>query len=154
MAEWLAEHFVPGYSAAALKPTVDPRTFRACGHAAARALGGKFRDEPLPGVCTSHERAVVVLPNTTVRVLLHHEMPLLGFAAHHPEPDGSHACLYDYIDVPDLAVAFGEAFIPVPKSALTARVDLLAMEREVGPSRDLQYWAPRCVGEILYNFWD
>lgn len=149
MTEWLAERFVPGFSLLEPRSPADLRTFRAHGHNAARVLGGKFIDDPQPGVCMSHKRARIVFPDVTVRALLHNQLPLLAFAANEPE-----SCLYEYIDAPALARAFGEVFLPVPMSALKAPVDLLALERAVGRDPDLQYWTPRCLGEILYNFWD
>ncbi len=151
MAEWLAEQLVPGFLDASRSP-VDLRSFRAHGHHAARVLGGKFSDEPLPGICRSHDSALIVVRDVTTRVLLHHEIPLLAFAVHHPDSRGD--CNYTFIDAPPLARAFGEVFVPAPKSVLDAPCDLLALERAVGKDPDIKYWSPRSVGEIFYNYWD
>jgi hypothetical protein len=150
MAEWLAEQFIPGFSDEHRSP-IDPRSFRAYGHAAARILGGKFIHDPLPTWCQSYTSALVTVRDATTRVLLHDELPLLAFAVYHP---GDHGPAYEFIDAPSLARAFGEAFVTVPKSALDAPVDLLALERAVGRNSDIQYWTPRCLGHILYNCWD
>jgi hypothetical protein len=149
MAEWLAERFIPGLSDEHRAP-VDLRSFRAHGHAAARVLGGRFIDEPPRSECRSHDSALFVLRDATTRVLLHHELPLLAFTVH----DSDRGCLYEFIDAPHLARALGEAFVVVSKRVLDAPCDLLELERAVGKDDDLRYWAPRSLGEILYNFWD
>ena len=151
MTEWLAEKYVPGFSAEHRAPA-DLLSFRAYGHAAARAVGGRFIEEPPRRVPRSHDTALVALRDATIRVLLHNELPLLAFAIYYPDREGS--CDYDFIDAPDVARAFGEAFVPVLKRALDAPCDLLALERAVGRDRDIAYWAPRSLGAILYNFWD
>lgn len=149
--EWLAERFVPGFSVEH-KLAITPGAFRAYGHNAARVLGGKFVDEPLPGICRSHISGLVVLRDTTIRVLLHHELAILAFAAHRPDVGGYGG--YEFVDAPEIARTFGEAFIAVPKSVLETPCDLVALERAVGRDPDVQYWAPRRLGDILYNFWD
>jgi hypothetical protein len=151
MAEWLAGRFVPGFSDEHRVPVGHP-SFRAYGHTAARLLGGKFVDEPLPGMCRNHTSALVTLRDATTRVLLHDELSLLAFAAYDPDESGYGG--YRFVDAPPLASAFGATFVPVPKSVLDGPCDLLALEQAVGKDPDIQYWTPRRLGDILYNFWD
>lgn len=150
-AEWLAQQYVPGFSARHL-PVVSPQSFRAYGYDAARSLNGKFVEDRRPGICKNHEIALMTLRGATTRVLLHHEIPLLTFAMYHRDGEGYGG--YDFVDAPDIASAFGEAFVPVPKHVLEKPIDIRALERAVGKSKDINYWNPKRIGDILYNFWD
>lgn len=151
LAEWLAQQTIPEFSAAP-RAAIDATMFRAYGHHAARIVGGKFIEDPDPDGYKNHAIGLVKVLDTTTRVLLHNEIPLLAFAAHHRDDEGYGG--YDFVDDPNLARAFGEEFVIAPKLVLERPTDLLAIERAWGKDRDLDYWVPKRIGDIFFNFWD
>lgn len=149
--EWLARHYVVGFSAAQ-KQIVEPRVFRALGFEAARRLGGKFVEDPRPGICKNHEIGVLTVRASATRILLHHELPLIAFANHHADGEGYGG--YDFIDAPAIADIFGQTFVVVDKWTLDKPLDPRALDHAVGKDRDIAYWNPRRVGDVFFNFWD
>jgi hypothetical protein len=142
----------------AAPPIVDTRVFTAVCHDAMRSIGGKVLKKVLKVdeimMFRNYYRAHIQLANGTVRQIVcnkHH--PLLAVALEATEVEG----YPQFIDEPALASAFGALgiFEVLSTQVLDAVPDVvntaLLGKEEL---KQIDYWRPEAIGQILFNYWD
>jgi hypothetical protein len=136
-------------------PLCDVADFRGHCYAAARTLNGRVVavEAPSRGVETNFARGVLELPTGRVAVLLNAHFPLIAFA----EPPAEGEGFVRFTDSPGLAEAFGNFGIyeVVGASELAAPLTPEQRRRLAPAEREqIEYWQPRRVGDVVFNFWD
>jgi len=132
-------------------PSVDPKLFaRAC-HEVARAESGRVERLEPARYPRNYHRAIIQLRDKAVAVLCNAHLPWIAFAEVNDDFP------LRFIEAAPLESRFKEA-IPcevVSISSLNASPDagtlagLRAFER-----KQIQYWRPQRLGDIIFNFWD
>lgn len=150
-AVWLAQQYLPDFSPEPVAP-IRLREFRPFGYELARKLGGKFDEDPRPGICKNHDIALLVLPKRTIRILMHHEFQLLALAQYREANEGYGG--YEFVDVPEVKAALGEGFYIAPKNVLEKPFDYVTLRKTIGKVQDIDYWNPKRIGDVFFNFWD
>ncbi|MET8835425.1 hypothetical protein ABZV78_16110 [Micromonospora sp. NPDC004540] len=134
-------------------PGADLPAFLAVCHHAARRVGGTVTRATPAGVTPSFHTVLIDHPGGPITALGHATVPMVAFAQPLPAGDTKLA----FLDHPDLAVAVGEVSdlrvltVEALRTPLSA-VDLAALRAE--EHRQIRYWRPETVGELLFNFWD
>jgi hypothetical protein len=136
-------------------PVSDFAGFRGHCHAAARMLGGRVVsvDAHVWGVETNFARAVLQLRSQTVAVLLNAHYPMIALAD--PVADGDRQLCF--VDAPDVAAVFRTFGIyeVLVSSDLTAPLTTEACRHLASAELEqVEYWKPRRVGDLVFNFWD
>jgi hypothetical protein len=133
----------------------DLRRFTDICYHAARAIGGAVTGVTPAGVTPNFHTVDITHGHAQhhVEVLRHIALPLIAFAR--PAADGD--LTMTFVDHGDLAAALTsltDAQILTVEQLRTplARVDLSALDRH--EHRQINYWKPDTVGELLFNFWD
>lgn len=142
-------------------PTLEPpltnlKSFHAHCHHAARATGAKVltsRDPYEAGIPSNYAMARIVFSNGVVAVFVNSVRPIIAFATDPAEGQ----IAFEYIDCPKLAeafLAFGEYTIATSDELKTPL--LREMWKKLAPAEQkrVQYFRPRTVGEVLFNYWD
>src|SRR5262249_31278024 len=134
-------------------PACDFKAFHGHCITAARLLGGRVRSFEAPGnqISTNFALAVLELPTAPVAVLLNAHFPLIAFAE---QPARGEASLR-FIDLPPLAEVFhGYAPYQVLTASELAKPVTPEECRQLAPGeqRQLRYWRPRRVGDVVFNF--
>ena len=136
-------------------PVSDFAAFGGHCYAAARALGGRVLsvEAPICEVETNFARAVLELPGGPIAILLNAHFPVVAFA----DPPAQRGAPVQFADAPTLAEVFQsfgsyEVFstsdLAMPLAPAACK-QLAAAELE-----QVQYWRPRRVGDVVFNFWD
>jgi hypothetical protein len=137
-------------------PLTDLKAFHSHCHHAARVTGGKLqsiRDAYEGGIPNNYAIARIQFSDTVVAVLVNSIRPILAFAKCTAESQ----ITFEYIDCPKLADAFhevGQYTIPTSKEL---NCPLLSeMCNNLGPAeqKQVRYFRPRCVGDVVFNSWD
>lgn len=100
-----------------------------------------------------HEAVLRLTGQEQVAVLRHGLLPLLAFA----RPRSPDECAIAFTDHPDLSTAISELSdlhiaTAAELSAPLSEVDLTDLSD--AEHRQIAYWNPATVGELLFNFWD
>jgi hypothetical protein len=133
----------------------DVRAFRGHCYEAARRVRGKVISftEPYPSVTDNYAVAVLDTAAGAVAVLLNAHHPIVALA----DPAGVEKSYFEFRDVPALADYFrGLGVYTVPSAAELNERPTAAHLRDLSPAelKQVKYWEPRRVGEIVFNFWD
>jgi hypothetical protein len=129
------------------------RTFIAACHHAARATGGAVTRVTPAGPTPNFHTIEISHGQQRIAVLRHAALPLAAFTD--PRPDGD--MTLTFVDDPTLAAAITDvSSIQVltagQLSAPLSQADL----GELSPAehKQIAYWQPTTMGELLFNFWD
>ncbi len=135
---------------------VDLRAFRTSCHAAARALGGRVVSAEMEvgsAAGANYIRATLDLPGGLVSLVLNLNHPIVAFVG--PlQHDGDEL---QFVDVPALTEVFRSFGTYAILSASEAREPVTdEASRLLSPAelRQIRYWRPRCIGEVVFNRWD
>ncbi len=135
--------------------TCDLSTFREVCHSAARSLRGRLLsvESPLGSAVANFGRAHLELPGGPISVLLNLHFPIVAFA----ERSSDDASEIRFVEAPalrDLLLGSG-AYTVMSTSEAGQRVTAEAC-RLLGPAelKQLHYWRPRTIGEVVFNRWD
>jgi hypothetical protein len=136
-------------------PVSDFAVFRGHSYAAARALGGCVRsvEAPVRGAEANFARAILELPGGPIAILLNAHFPVIAFA----DPPAESAAPVRFIDAPALAERFQRFGTYEVWSGSELEVPLTpeACKQLAGAELEqVQYWRPRRVGDLVFNFWD
>ncbi|MEV4412583.1 hypothetical protein [Catellatospora sp. NPDC049609] len=131
----------------------DLRALAAICHHAARRTGATVTDLLPVGATPNFHTATIAYSDSAVAVLRHGLLPWLALAQ--PAPSGQ--VPRDWIDRADLADAIRE----VSDLRLLTRTELLqppttADLEDLRPHevKQIGYWRPTTVGDLLFNLWD
>ena len=138
-------------------PTIDLRSFRSHCFAAARMLGGRVSHlaPKSGGVGANFTWAVLELPAGTVAVLVNLHFPVVGIA--HPWGDARPDGPVRFIDCEPLACVFEEmGRYEVVSQTELERSTRPEERRQLSPTevKQVKYWKPTRVGDIVFNSWD
>ncbi|QDT39881.1 hypothetical protein [Stratiformator vulcanicus] len=129
--------------------------FRAHCFTAARMIGGNvvnFDDDPPYYQSFIYE--VISTPSGSVKILLNLAGQCLAFAKY---PHVEFTVLHEFIDHDRLADAFkvlGTYRVLTPSDLLTPLSACDLNELALIELKDIRYWKPTCLGELLFNYWD
>jgi hypothetical protein len=132
----------------------DYQAFRGHCYVAAREAGWSVREvmAPRQSVACNYALAVLASGESSIAVALNGVFPLLAFAA--PPEDGR--LDLDFADCPGLGAAFERLGYTVIPAAELARPISQEMWQGLAPheQKQLRYFRPRRVGDVIYNYWD
>jgi hypothetical protein len=138
-------------------PSTDLPSFRSHCWAAARTLGARVAHpfHESGGVAANFATLVVELPTGAVAVLLNLHFPVVAFAR--PSVAGGVAGPVEFTDCEPLALALRR----IGAYEVASRIELERPVRSddfrlLSPAemRQIKYWKPNRVGDIVFNFWD
>jgi hypothetical protein len=135
-------------------PETDPRAFATICHQVARTTGARLGTIRRPGVTPSFHRAVLAYGEEQVMLLGQRHVPFLATAL--PGPAGArivfvddqriHAVLPCNLPAPFRLLTLGELQAPLDL------IDCTALDQ--AELKQISYWKPGTVGELLFNYWD
>jgi hypothetical protein len=134
-------------------PTTDFPRFKSDCYTIAMSLNGRIDSFTPPQGVANFGYAVITLQNRTIAVLLNAHHPIIAFAQPFAEVDHQ----IQFLDAPDLAENFRAigAYIVTDcitlASELTSEASSTLSAAELG---EVKYWRPRCIGELVFNYWD
>jgi hypothetical protein len=137
-------------------PVTDLAAFRTHCYEAARALSGRVRSVETPANDphgANFARAVLELPDGPVTVLLNAHSPVIAFA----EALNENGASVRFIDQPALAVVFRSlgSYEVWSSSKLDAPVTSEACKPLASSElKQVKYWRPRRIGDLVFNYWD
>ena len=125
-------------------PPVDVRAFKSLGY----SVGPVVSFQPA-GVTPNFHLLTLRLPTGDLGVVCHELLPLIAFVTV-PLVDFSLA----FVSRPDLTPSFPgfEALTPDALDTPVSRADLSLLDP--AEHRQIRYWRPATIGEILFNYWD
>jgi hypothetical protein len=132
-------------------PLCDLREFRGHCFAVARDLGGRVCSFETPLHRSNFASAVLEFPSGRIAVLLNAHFPVIAFA----EPLNEDKLRF--LDSPELGAQFrGFNIYTVSTVADLTRPLSKEMCQHLAPAerKQVDYWRPACVGELMFNFWD
>ena len=139
---------------ASLLPLCDLREFRGHCFAVARDLGGRVCSfETSQHRAANFASAVLEFRSGRVAVLLNAHFPVIAFA----EPLKEGETKLRFVDSPELGAQFrGFNIYTVSTVADLARALSEEMCQHLAPAerKQVDYWRPAFVGELIFNFWD
>ncbi|KZZ84438.1 hypothetical protein [Bacillus sp. SJS] len=133
---------------------MDKSQFKQLCFNAARASQASLEQFKEPGYPFNFYHAKIKTRTNQFHLLLNEHYPYLAFAS---------AAEYgniQFIDPPELADAFLPFYRILSKEELNERViwrkNLLENENELNEAelRELSFWKPERVGDIIFNYWD
>lgn len=137
-------------------PTAEEqkRRFASACLTVARATGAKVWAIARLGI-QNYEIIGMEHPDCRVDVLCNHARPWLAFAAPGQYSAGNR--LLTFVDAPGLAAAFAALtdFLPLERADLElapSKLHLAALDAHV--RKDIRYWRPDRLGDVIFNFWD
>lgn len=97
--------------------------------------------------------AIIDLPTGSVAALLNNYFPLIAFT----EPFEERQLPLRFVGIPELASGFAES--GVYQVLMTTELQLRASEESIAnlstpELKEIKFWKPKTVGEIIFNFWD
>ncbi|AKF05363.1 hypothetical protein DB32_002512 [Sandaracinus amylolyticus] len=118
----------------------------------ARSGSISFEPAPDPSSIKSFHDLRVRLRTSTLRALVHRTHPWIVFAK--PAPDRGSMDLR-FVAPPPEALDPPEPFVVVPLGVLAHPADPGALERLArAEMAQIHYWAPRTIGEVVFQHWD
>jgi hypothetical protein len=136
-------------------PASDLGAFRTHCFTAARLLSGRVSRIEFPSSHTSNNFAssVLELRDGLVAVVLNAHFPVIGFA----EPLREGGMRLRFVDVPELAEVFrGFGVYSVVEASDFERSVHDEDSSRLTPAelKQIRYWKPSRVGDLVFNFWD
>jgi hypothetical protein len=132
---------------------IDLALFRSACWEAARRIRGRAADVPLPGaVRTFHASALVGRGGGHV-VVCHAHLPVVAFL---DEPPMAGRPLSGFVDRPSWSDVFERVGLR-PLSVEYLGTPMLRVDvSELGDAelRQLRYWSPEVLSDLLFNWWD
>jgi hypothetical protein len=132
----------------------DFRAFRGHCHAAAREAGWSVREvlAPRQPIACNSALAVFTRRDESIAAALNGVFPLLAFVV----PPGEGQLDLDSADCPELGTAFEQLGYTVLPAVELARPLAREMWQGLAPheQKDVRYFRPRRVGDVIYNYWD
>ena len=140
---------ITGFNASA---RVDLAQFRSAVHDLGRQHGYRVLTPPsdAPSGTLSYVRATIERRGEPLLLLLNIYGPFLGFAAVADDT----VLLHDFVDRTDLAGGLAR-YCPLTAAVLNAapeEANLSLLSR--AERRELKYWKPQRIGDIIFNWWD
>jgi hypothetical protein len=139
-----------------LSTVADLAAFRGHCHEAARRVSGwvvSFTDPDSSSDYRNYVLGILVLPAGKIAVLLNLHHPFVAFA----DPLAEASVLLRFRDCPVLADAFGSFGIyEVVPAAQLEEPPTSVMLRELADieRKQVAYWKPRRIGDVVFNWWD
>lgn len=136
------------------KARADTRSFLTACYEAARRTGGQFASTSRAGVTPNFHTAEISYDGEEFAVLRHSWLPLLALARPHDSAPSRTPAFTDY---PSLANALTEitgmgVLTAAELHTPLARTDLSQLTP--AEHRQISYWKPATLGDLLFNFWD
>ena len=135
-------------------PAYSIRDFKQLVHAAAEGLGWAVASVTAAGTTPNFHVAHIEPPKRQVFILGHSNFPIVAFAEQVAEIDQR----LRFVDEPELASEISRLF---PDVAIASSVELNRSITEhdlsqLGPAdrRQIMYWKPRTIGQLVFNWWD
>jgi hypothetical protein len=134
-------------------PQSDFSRFKSDCYEIARSVGPLVSDVALPQATTNYGYAILAFDDQRIAVLLNAHYPFIAFAqrfdpGQQPFAFVNHAALAPaFMALGVYTVLFLEE-LEVPVSAEACQ-DLSPAEQ-----RQVDYWRPRCLGQVIFNSWD
>jgi hypothetical protein len=132
----------------------DFRAFRGHCYAAAREAGWSVREvlAPRQPIACNYALAVFTRHNETIAAVLNGVFPLLAFVL--PPAEGQ--LEFDFVDCPALGAAFEQLGYTVLPAVEVVRPLAREMWQGLAPheQKEVRYFRPRRVGDVIYNYWD
>jgi len=134
-------------------PEMDVSKYKELCDELAKKLDGEmleFTDSLYPA---NFHKAYFKLPAKSVCLVMNKHYPLLAFAT------TVEALKIKFIDYPEATEAVPEEYTVLTAEALEAKVpenlaELPGNQISKGEIRQINYWKPETVGQIVFNFWD
>ena len=132
----------------------DFRSFHGHCYVAACEAGWSVREvlAPRQSIACNYALAVFTRRKETIAAVLNGVFPLLAFVI--PPTDGQ--LELDFIDCPGLGTAFEQLGYKVQLAVELRRPLTQEMWQGLAPheQKDVRYFRPRRVGDVIYNYWD
>lgn len=130
-------------------PQINGKQFKQLCFEFATMNGGKVIDFHTPQHTANFYYAQVDISGNHVYILLNAHYPYLAFASH------VEIGTIQFIDKPVFCENFSEFYQVLGKNALNAPINQnLAKELNNAEWKQIAYWKPVTVGEIIFNYWD
>ncbi|MBB6350200.1 hypothetical protein FHU36_006772 [Nonomuraea muscovyensis] len=132
-------------------PSMDPRVFASVCHQAARLVRGRVLEITPPGVTPDFHTAVIRSGELSAAVLGHMHLPYIALAR---VPVGHVVFVDDWSDL-EVALTSSGTFRLLTRSELETPIDLIDTSYLDGAERrQIAYWKPETLGELMFNYWD
>jgi hypothetical protein len=107
---------------------------------------------PRQPIACNYALAVFTRHQETIAAVLNGVFPLLAFVT--PPTEGQ--LELDFVDCPELGAAFEQLEYEVLLAVELARPLTREMWQGLAPheQKDVRYFRPRRVGDVIYNYWD
>ena len=132
----------------------DFHAFRGHCYVAARDAGWSVLEvlTPQRPIACNYALAVFTRHKETIAVVLNGVFPFLAFVI--PPAEGQ--IELDFADCPELGTAFEQLGYKVLPAVELARPLAREMWQGLAPheQKDVRYFRPRRVGDVIYNYWD
>jgi hypothetical protein len=132
----------------------DFQAFRERCYAAAREAGWSVQEilAPRQPITCNYALAVFTHHEETVAAVLNGVFPLLAFVI--PPTDGE--LELDFVDCPKLGAVFEQLGYKVLLAVELVHLLTREMWQELAPheQKNVRYFRPRRVGDVIYNYWD
>ena len=142
-----------GFDAPPVDAAAHRRAFLTACHHAARAIGGRVAGIEGPGVTPNFHLAEIAHRDGRLSVLGHGCVLFAAIAGPRPWRD----LRPTFADDPAVAAAIvaASALRPLAVAELSTPLDQADLSA-LGPGehRQIAYWKPDTVGELLFNYWD
>jgi hypothetical protein len=134
-------------------PQSDFSRFKSDCYEIARSTGARVRAVTFPQGTNSFGYAILAFDEQSIAVLLNAHYPLIAFPESFVPDQHPNA----FVDHAALATAFKTlgAYTVPSRDELESSVSAEACQ-ELSPAElsEVKYWRPRCIGEVIFNFWD
>ena len=132
-------------------PVVDPASFVGACHAASRAESGRVERFEPAGVTRNYHRAILRMRHGAIAILCNAHFPIIAFA------EASDDLPLRFVEAEALASRIEEVMAceVAGRSTLEAHPDVESLANLGAVERkQIKYWRPGRLGEIIFNFWD
>lgn len=133
--------------------SVALKAFSGICYRAAHRTNGSVTSITPAGVTPNFHTAVVTYSRQQIAVLRHSTLPLVALA----EPLSTSDVVLNFVDHPTLAAAIAdssdlEVLAADQLHTPLSQADITDLTRD--EQRQVEYWKPETVGDLLFNFWD
>jgi hypothetical protein len=135
-------------------PVTDSRLFVSACHEAARRAGYRVVEITRSSATRSFHSAVLTSQDRKVAVLGHGHLPLMAIAQV-PAAGSTSVVFADGSHELELALEASETFRLLRAEELRLPLEQVDLSRlDPAERRQIAYWSPETLGELLFNYWD
>lgn len=134
-------------------PQSDFSRFKSDCYEIARSIGARVSDVALPQGTTNFGYAILAFDDQRIAVLLNAHYPFIAFAQRF-DPDKEPFAFVNHAALAPAFMALGAYTVLFPEELESPVSDEACKELSPAEQRQVKYWRPSCLGQVIFNFWD